>query len=614
MSVLVTAADQRHSLAVIRALGSQGVEVIAAGSRKDSLGFASRYVHGTALHPSLSGSRPDHDAFVSAILEIVKQRGVDFVFPVAEAHLIALDERREAFDGLARLAIPPSESLRLAIDKKATLSLAEELGIPIPRTCFPASGREALEFAERVGYPIVMKPRGLPSLGAVDGSFAFKVRYVLNRNDLGRAIDRFSKAGGFPILEEFCAGIGVGQSGFAAGGELVGIYQHRRAREYPLTGGVASVVVSEELDESVLGWTRELLRAMKWDGIAQVEYRRNPETGRTVLLEVNGRVWATISAANQLGLNFPYAAYRWVKDGVKVPLATTYPVGKRTRYLRGDIRGLEHYLRGETVVRLQPLPGKARAIWNVLLDFSPRTSGDVWDWRDLRPGIREALSILIGYGRRLQSGILGIVWRRPIHRLFWTPRRWQHLSRIIEANQSRKILEVGTYKARHAIEMIDVAKKFHPAAEVEYVGFDLFEQMTAAIQERELAHDPPVMAEVKERLEGTGANIRLYPGMTEETLPRAIQELPPMDLILIDGGHSIETITNDWNCVRQLMDDNTVVVFDDYYSDRDDAGCKPVVQEIDRDEYDVEVLPPQDRYRKPDGILRVNFVRVKKRT
>ena len=52
MDVLVTGAEERQGLAVIRALGSYGLSVCATGLKKDSLGFYSRYAKETIQYPS----------------------------------------------------------------------------------------------------------------------------------------------------------------------------------------------------------------------------------------------------------------------------------------------------------------------------------------------------------------------------------------------------------------------------------------------------------------------------------------------------------------------------------------------------------------------------------
>jgi predicted O-methyltransferase YrrM len=193
-------------------------------------------------------------------------------------------------------------------------------------------------------------------------------------------------------------------------------------------------------------------------------------------------------------------------------------------------------------------------------------------------------------------------------------RRYQYLFEAIDQKHCRRIMEIGTWNGRRALQMIERAKAFHPAEEISYYGFDLFELMTKEVNKEELSKKPPSQEEVQKLLSATGARISLFKGFTHHTLPQVIDQLPEMDMIFIDGGHSLETIDNDWNYCRRLMGENTVVIFDDYYFDRDDVGCKPIIEAIDPNEHDVRILPRRDRFLKSWGILSINFVKVEKKS
>lgn len=397
IDVLVTGADERQGLAVIRALGSQGLKVCAAGLQKRNLGSLSRYAVAYCQYPP---PLTDKKRFAEKILQAVKIYNIPVVIPVVESTVIALDEYRELFTSYTQLAIPSSDCLEFALDKKKTYQLAESLGIAIPKTCSPATIAEATDFVKQTGFPIILKPRAIGSYSKVKGSFDFKIRYINNVVVFDKAMIEFEQLGAFPILQEYCPGIGVPQSTLCAKGKIIGIYQHRRGRDYPLTGGVASVVISEKLDPKLLEWTEKLLGAMKWDGIAQVEYRVDSQTGRKVLFEINGRIWAPVSAAIKWGLNYPHALFRYVKDDIREPMPSSYPLERRARYLRGDLVALEGHLLGKTSDSVTPLPGKGQVFWDIIKDFRPGVVSDVGDWSDPLPSLYEYLTLFGQYGIR----------------------------------------------------------------------------------------------------------------------------------------------------------------------------------------------------------------------
>ncbi|NQE45989.1 Glycosyltransferase AglE [ANME-1 cluster archaeon GoMg2] len=192
------------------------------------------------------------------------------------------------------------------------------------------------------------------------------------------------------------------------------------------------------------------------------------------------------------------------------------------------------------------------------------------------------------------------------------PRRYKYLFEIIKNNKCKKIMEIGTWNGEHAFRMIEEAKKHFPPDEIHYYGFDLFELLDNKTALEEFAKMPPTLETVREKLEKTNAKIHLYKGYSKDTLPKEVNELPKIDFVFIDGGHSIETIANDWKYVQKVMDEKTIVIFDDYWN-RKEEGCKKVVEDINKNKFNVRILPIQDKFKKEWGTLKINFVQVKKR-
>jgi hypothetical protein len=189
--------------------------------------------------------------------------------------------------------------------------------------------------------------------------------------------------------------------------------------------------------------------------------------------------------------------------------------------------------------------------------------------------------------------------------------RYRYLFDAIKHAKCRRIMEIGTWNGDHAKQMIEVSKKYY-GDKVEYYGFDLFELLKNEMYDVEYVKIPPSEEKVKNKLMQTGVKIRLFKGNTRETLPRVINILPKMDLIFIDGGHSIDTIKNDWKYARQLMHEKTVVLFDDYWN-RDDAGCKQIIENINRKKYAVKILRIEDKFQKEWGMLKIKMVKVVKK-
>ena len=197
------------------------------------------------------------------------------------------------------------------------------------------------------------------------------------------------------------------------------------------------------------------------------------------------------------------------------------------------------------------------------------------------------------------------------------PRRYRALFETIHQHHHHRLVEIGVLHGVHARQMIQTATHHHPAHAIHYFGFDLFEDLTEALLQSELSKKASPYTRVQQKLEKTGAHIQLFMGNTKETLPQALPLIGEADFVFIDGGHSLETIQSDWGYVKELMNRRTHVIFDDYYVDTtpelEGLGCQTLIDQLDRQQYEVRILDPMDVFRKEWGLLKIKMAVVKKK-
>lgn len=191
-------------------------------------------------------------------------------------------------------------------------------------------------------------------------------------------------------------------------------------------------------------------------------------------------------------------------------------------------------------------------------------------------------------------------------------KRYNNLFRLILEQECRRLVEIGVFDGIHARRMIETAQIYND--EVDYWGFDLFEEFDATKAVEGFSKIPPSIQEVAERLKPTGANWTLYRGDSRETLPANLHALKGADFVFIDGGHSLDVIEADWSNIQQIMSPDTIVVFDDYYIDPapivERLGCNALIESLDRNVYDVAYLEPVDSFQKQWGVLNIQMVMV----
>lgn len=188
--------------------------------------------------------------------------------------------------------------------------------------------------------------------------------------------------------------------------------------------------------------------------------------------------------------------------------------------------------------------------------------------------------------------------------------RYNYLTQYVSVLAPHTIMEIGTWNGDHAALMINEALKARKS--VHYYGFDLWEQMNAALMKEEVSKWPPAKRKVDASLKKTGANITLIQGNTKVTIPQFTEtsSVDKIDFIFVDGGHAFETVAADWQNIQPLIGKDTVVLFDDYwYPPKGPAtfGCNRVIDNLDPSKWSVRELPASDTFKHG----RVHFVEVK---
>jgi len=396
MDVLVTGADQRQGLAVIRSLGRRGVSVVAAGPDSNSLGFSSRYATARWVYPS-PFEQPD--AFVQSICEAARRFRVRLVIPVVESTVAILNEHREAIEAIAPLAMASREAVSLALDKRSQYLLAQQHEIPIPKTMAPTSMQEVDARIAGLHFPVVVKPNQKPH-GTSASSYDFKVTFVADEDSLRKLLAIYFRHSVVPIVQEFYVGHGIGFGVLMHHGQALACYQYHRGREFMPTGGVPVRYESMPIWPNVQDYSVRFLQAMGWEGVAQVEWKAMPGTQDVVLMEVNGRFWASLPGSLHAGMDFPFWLYE-SRLGRPVQQTQPYRLKIASRYLQADLKRLELVLRNTYSISSVPLPSKGRESLDFILDsFRWRVKGDIWAWDDWFPGFHEARKIFKYYVNR----------------------------------------------------------------------------------------------------------------------------------------------------------------------------------------------------------------------
>lgn len=376
MKILVTDGDNRATLAIVRSLGRNHDVTVAAKERR-SLAAVSRWCKDAFAYPDPFRDTP---GFVSTLRSEIEQRQIDVLLPVADVTSLLIARHRSEFNQHCRIPIPDIEILERAANKVEVMELARRLGVPTPAGLTIHSAAEASARIPELAFPVVVKPAR--SRVPVDGRWvSTSVRYANDPRELTTLLDELHPAV-FPVLlQERIRGPGVGLFLCYAHGRPIAAFSHRRLREKPPSGGVSVLRESIPANVTALDHARHLLEALKWQGVAMVEFKQDERDGSLRLMEINGRFWGSLQLAIDAGVDFPDLLIRTL-EGDGIPAQTpSYRSGVRSRWLWGDVDALLMLLFKESERR--ELPEARRGRWRALRNFF-RPQGPDCHWEVLR--------------------------------------------------------------------------------------------------------------------------------------------------------------------------------------------------------------------------------------
>jgi len=338
--VLVTGAETPEGLAVIRALGRVGIDVVAGADRRLSIGFASRYPRNRLRYTpvSVSPRRASED-----IVDIINRTDPDLVIPVGEDLLVTLNEARRRVSRHAILAAPPAEVLGRALDRAKALTLVQRLGIRTPKWVQGDSLTELLEAAEQLRFPVAIKPRGPALYRPTAHTLDFTVEYADNLRALARLLGPRQRDARMTLVQECLTGVGHCISAVCDQGKVVALFPCEWEREFPLTGGVSVVRRSIPLDPRLASATTRVLEAWGWHGVAMVEFRYDRRDDEYTFVGVSTRFPTSTALALESGMNLPHLV-TCLYTGKPLPEVRPHRVGVRERWLRGDLLALQDAL------------------------------------------------------------------------------------------------------------------------------------------------------------------------------------------------------------------------------------------------------------------------------
>lgn len=291
-NVLIIGYDSNIGLGVLFCLRTLGYDFYLLTHNRKNAARYSRFTKKSFLYHA------ENDNLTEKIIELTKRYQIDLIMPYDELETREVTKNKEILSKYAPCLLGTEPAyFDIGIHK---LKLAEFLtsnGISCPAFATFDNKAQLEKLIELTGFPLLLKP--------VRQSAGRNIQKIHDRESLQAFFDaRPDEHNGF-ILQPFIIGSDVTCNVICRNGEII-CYT---IQESPVkTGSNFSTNDTLEYhdDPEVISVVGTMMKALHWNGVACVDMRRDAQTGKVYVLEINGRFWASVVPSFlKAGVNFP---------------------------------------------------------------------------------------------------------------------------------------------------------------------------------------------------------------------------------------------------------------------------------------------------------------------
>ena len=289
--------SERSLLPFLRSIKNEFLNIVI-GFGVNSVLKKSRYLDNYFNLKSTKSSGTD--AICNELLSIIKKFNNPIVIPNTDDFLVILEKYFDQFKLHSTLTYNSRDSISNSINKFKLIKECEKLEFNIPKYRYITNVSQLVEID--LEFPVIIKPER----SVVIKNHKLCYTHVRLVNTYEEFIDecRFQINICGLIVQEYIPGKGRGVNVFANNGNLVSSFFYKRLHE-PGFGGGSSLRKSLNIDRDLTYLNTKLVKKLGINGIAMIEYRTCSSRQINYLMEVNLRMWGSISLPISCGVDFP---------------------------------------------------------------------------------------------------------------------------------------------------------------------------------------------------------------------------------------------------------------------------------------------------------------------
>ena len=370
--VLVTDGGGKQPYAMIRGLKEIGCHVTVICGSKKSTCYVSNKPDKKILNTEFVENNDDKFHY---LLSLVSTGDYDVLMPIGEMSTDFITQHEDDFKKYVKIACAPRKVYLQAFNKQNTFDQAMKSGIPCPYT--RRSDQDIEDYLKHAKFPIIIKPRqGIGSIGF--HKFKTEEEFRDRLADTSFNVDDY-------VVQEFVNFENrIGTNLFVdKKGNICTSYAVDVLRWFPIDAGAGVLIQTVDAHE-VLYYAGKLLQDLGWQGFANVAFMIDKETGEPRLMEINGRIPASVMVSFMLGFNVSKQFMEMIYDEEVTQYPENTQFGKYVRHFDTDIAW---FLKSPNRFRTKPS-------W-----FSWKNTQEVlFRWDDPKPFFAQFYQKLRSYG------------------------------------------------------------------------------------------------------------------------------------------------------------------------------------------------------------------------
>jgi len=350
LNPVVVVGTGQTALGIVRALGRHGIDVFAVSDRRDPVVF-SKYCKKSF---TTNETRNHKDVLRRLLIEIGKgfsRRAV--IYPTSDMDALTLAELKNELSDDYLFVVGDKEAVETLVNKKKFYRVLSKAGIVYPQTCFPENVKEADKLASELDYPIFVRPAitqlfswAFPKSGK--GFVAYSPRELVDYYCLAtqHEIDvMFQEIVPGPPTNSYQL-----EGYYNSEYNPLVLFARQRLRIWPPDFGNTTLCVSipmvnlnDEKDS-----INKLIAAIRYNGFASAEFKKDERDGALKLLEINARPWWHFWLSGSCGVDIALTSYLDAIGEIgEIAPGAHYELGVKSAHLLDDFMAVADMLRNK---------------------------------------------------------------------------------------------------------------------------------------------------------------------------------------------------------------------------------------------------------------------------